>query len=145
MSGCFLADRDPRRHRRSRQRPQRQLPLQLLLRQLQQRPLLLPRVRPQQRHQGLLLLRGLFPRQEGGLLPCRDRDSRNRRMGDIDQIRSPFRRFSLSPFPFSFLPEIRINSRQRSNLRLRTAPARRSRFVNLNPLHQFNALTTSLI
>jgi hypothetical protein len=27
-------------------------------------------------------------------------------MGDIDQMRSPFHRFSLSPFPSSLLPNI---------------------------------------
>src|SRR4029077_3141257 len=35
-----------------------------------------------------------------------------------------------------------INSRQGSDLRLRTAPARRSRFANLNPLLHSNAVTT---
>ena len=56
---------------------------------------------------------------------------------------SPFLPFTVSFFLVTKDPQ--INSRQGSHLRLRTAPAKRSRFANLNSLNQFNALTTPLI
>ena len=136
MSGCFLGDKHPRRRQ----------PLHQRLAQLQQLHQLLLR--------DLLPLRGLFPRQGGDLLPDRDREfavirdywirGNWKRCTDILPARC-------RALPYSqdgcarvtrYSPE---TSRQCGHLRLRRALARRSRFLNLNPLLHSNAVTTPIL
>jgi len=78
MSGYFQADKDPRRRQRLQRRPLQPLRQRLRLRRQRHLRQRLPQL--QQRLRDLLLLRGLFPRQGGGPLPCRDLScSRDRR------------------------------------------------------------------